>query len=206
MLHPHTELKLVDAEVGYGVFATQRIPMGTITWAVDPLDQILDPMRTVHFEAKFAGSIEHYSWTNGNGRRILCWDFGRYVNHSCEANSYGPGGAEYEIAIRDIAKGDEITSDYRTLNLEAPMACSCGAPSCRGLASDDLLDAVAANCDLMIQNAFPSIHLVEQPLWQWIADKPLVTAMARDPRRVPSVLKHRWPAAKPSYAAVLRSH
>lgn len=205
MLHPHTELKMVNADVGYGVFATQAIPMGTITWAIDPLDQILDPKRTVLIEEQFSGSIEQYSWTNGNGKRILCWDFGRYINHSCEANSYGPGAAEYEIAVRDIARGEEITSDYRTLNLEIPMVCACGAPSCRGLVSDALLEDVAAHCDFMIQQAFPSIHRVDQPLWQWIADKPLITAMARDPRRVPSVLKHRWPAAKLSYSAS-RSH
>ena len=201
MLHPHTELKMVNETVGYGVFATQAIPMGTITWALDPLDQILDPQRTSAFEAQFAGSVEHFTWTNGTGKRILCWDFGRFMNHSCDANSHGPGGTDYEIAVRDIAAGEELTCDYRTLNLESPMMCACGSSSCTGSVGDADLDLVAAASDTLIRYAFPKIHQVEQPLWQWIVDKPIVTAMARDPLRIPSVLKHRWPIASPALAS-----
>jgi hypothetical protein len=202
MLHPNTELKMVNEAVGYGVFATQAIPMGTITWALDPLDQILDPQRTRDFESQFAGSLEHFSWTNGTGKRILCWDFGRYMNHSCEANSYGPGGADYEIAVRDIAAGEQVTCDYRTLNLESPMECQCGSSQCTGAVGDADLDEVAHACDRAIRHAFLSIHQVEQPLWRWIVDKPLATTMARDPMRIPSVLQHRWPSERPTRAAV----
>ncbi len=193
MLHPKTELKIVNAVVGYGVFATEAIPKGTITWALDPLDQILEPKRTGEIEAQFHGSVEHFTWTNGLGKRVLCWDFGRYMNHSCAANSIGYGGAEFEIAVRDIAVGEELTSDYRTLNLESPMMCTCGAPSCTGMVSASDLEFVAEECDQAIQSAFPMIHQVEQPLWQWMANKSLLQRMANTPAQIPSVRKHRWP-------------
>jgi hypothetical protein len=38
MTHPKTELKLISNEIGYGVVATDFIPAGTITWALDKLD------------------------------------------------------------------------------------------------------------------------------------------------------------------------
>jgi hypothetical protein len=39
MLHPDTQLRYLNAEVGYGVFATAAIPRGTIVWVRDCLDQ-----------------------------------------------------------------------------------------------------------------------------------------------------------------------
>ena len=41
MLHPHTELRFVSPEIGYGIFATAFIPKGTITWVKDELDRII---------------------------------------------------------------------------------------------------------------------------------------------------------------------
>ena len=42
MIHPHTELRFINEQMGFGVFATQFIPKGTIIWALDELDQILE--------------------------------------------------------------------------------------------------------------------------------------------------------------------
>ncbi len=39
MIHPHTEIKFINKEVGYGVVATDFIPKGTITWVLDKLDR-----------------------------------------------------------------------------------------------------------------------------------------------------------------------
>ena len=38
MIHPNTELKFINNVVGYGMVATEFIPAGTITWALDKLD------------------------------------------------------------------------------------------------------------------------------------------------------------------------
>jgi hypothetical protein len=43
MMFPHTKLRYINDQIGFGVFATKFIPKGTITWALDELDQILEP-------------------------------------------------------------------------------------------------------------------------------------------------------------------
>jgi hypothetical protein len=56
---------------------------------------------------------------------------GCYLNHSCEPNAMRSGVKVF--AWRPIARGDEITIDYR-LNAfgDETSECLCGAPSCPG--------------------------------------------------------------------------
>lgn len=51
----------------------------------------------------------------------------RYLNHSCEPNA-GMAGMRL-VALRDIARGEEVTFDYNTTEWEmaAPFECGCGA-------------------------------------------------------------------------------
>ena len=53
MLHPHTELRHVSKLIGYGVFATQLIPKGTITWVRDDLDQTFSPGEIAGFRQEY---------------------------------------------------------------------------------------------------------------------------------------------------------
>jgi len=56
------------------------------------------------------------------------------VNHSCEPN-VGIGGNVLLVSMRDIAAGEELTTDY-ALFLGYPgfaMPCRCGAAACRGM-------------------------------------------------------------------------
>ena len=53
MLHPHTELRHVSKQIGYGVFATQLIPKGTITWVRDDLDQTFSPAEILSFRPEY---------------------------------------------------------------------------------------------------------------------------------------------------------
>jgi len=201
MLHPDTELRKINDEIGYGVFATQPIPLGTVTWALDPLDQILDLHAAEQLETSYGGNLVRYTWVTANGNRILCWDFGRFMNHSCEPNSYGPGGCQFEIAVRDIAAGEEITCDYATLNLEAPLVCQCGSPRCREVIKTDDLEDVASACDVLIRKAFTRVREVKQPLWHWVESQNAeIDRMLQRPDSIPSVLKHRWMPAPPVIA------
>ena len=59
----------------------------------------------------------------------------RFVNHSCDANTEVRGFAD--VAVRDIAAGEEITSNYETDGAEHSFRCSCGAPTCRGWIGPD---------------------------------------------------------------------
>ena len=46
MIHPDSELRFVGAfDRIWSLFATRLIPKGTITWAGQPLDQIISPTR-----------------------------------------------------------------------------------------------------------------------------------------------------------------
>ena len=62
----------------------------------------------------------------------------RYINHSCEPNSYtriifAEGEGKIMIfASCDIAAGTEILYDYQFAFEEEKIACHCGAKSCRG--------------------------------------------------------------------------
>ncbi len=58
----------------------------------------------------------------------------RFINHSCEPNTFmrrTKDRAEF-YALRDIAKGEELTVDYEESHHEGRLACRCGAPRCRG--------------------------------------------------------------------------
>jgi SET domain-containing protein len=55
-----------------------------------------------------------------------------FLNHSCEPN-VGFAGNIVLVAMRDIAPGEELTTDYALFDdYDGTMTCQCGAPSCRG--------------------------------------------------------------------------
>lgn len=57
----------------------------------------------------------------------------QYVNHSCEPNIYLriTHGHILLFALRDIAKGEELTLDYVDSYHTDSTSCSCGTPRCR---------------------------------------------------------------------------
>jgi SET domain-containing protein len=55
-----------------------------------------------------------------------------FLNHSCEPN-VGFCGNIVLVAMRDIAEGEELSTDYALFDdYEGEMECRCQAPSCRG--------------------------------------------------------------------------
>jgi SET domain-containing protein len=55
-----------------------------------------------------------------------------FLNHSCEPN-LGVDGNIVFVAMRDIAAGEELTTDYALFDdCDDAMTCQCGTPSCRG--------------------------------------------------------------------------
>ncbi len=58
----------------------------------------------------------------------------RYTNHSCAPNArldIRQGRVEF-YALRDIARGEEITVNYGETHHEGRLRCRCGAPNCAG--------------------------------------------------------------------------
>lgn len=189
MLHPHTELRHINDEIGYGVFATRPIPMGTITWVLDPLDRVLDLDNDPQFR-NYPATLERYTFVNSDGHYVLCWDLARFVNHNCEANCLSPG-FDFEIAIRDIAAGEQMTNDYGSLNLEKPMQCRCDSQKCRGITRPEDFEQLAPDWDRLLKRAFPHINGVDQPLWTWVKERDEVERCLQDAGLMPSILRHR---------------
>ena len=58
----------------------------------------------------------------------------RFINHSCDPNTFfriTPERAEI-YALRDIARGEELTVDYGESQHDGKLPCRCGAARCRG--------------------------------------------------------------------------
>lgn len=191
MIHPDTELRQAGEKIGLGVFATRRIPRGTIVWVLDDLDQRFDAGRIRALGPRYASLLDRYGYLNGSGERVLCWDLARWVNHSCGANAISTGW-DFDIAVRDLEAGEELTNDYGCLNLERRFRCHCGEPACRRTVSPADFERLADVWDERVRGAFPELGKVPQPLWAWVKPKRAVYAGLRDPSRVPSIRSHRW--------------
>ena len=130
MIHPATELLPADRAVGYGVMATAPIPRGTVTWVRDPLDQRFAASTVAQMPELIRAALERYCYRELDGSLVLCWDHARFNNHSCQPSCRTVG--DFDIAVRDIAAGEELTIEYATINVLETFACRCGAPGCRG--------------------------------------------------------------------------
>ncbi|MEK7255145.1 MAG: SET domain-containing protein, partial [Bacteroidota bacterium] len=131
MLHPHTHLRHVSDEVGYGIFASQFIPKGTITWVEDELEIITSPEKFERQHPDIQAQIEKYSTVDKYGNYSMTWDLTKYLNHCCQCNSMSTGYG-FEIALRDIQAGEEITTEYGVYNVQHEMELICPKPGCRG--------------------------------------------------------------------------
>ncbi|MEX1028438.1 MAG: SET domain-containing protein [Paenibacillaceae bacterium] len=163
MIFPHSELRFINEQIGFGVFATKLIPMGSITWASDDLDQILDSSFVQSLDSVRSELVRKYSYRNREGKYVLCWDIGRYVNHSFHANCITTA-YDFDIAIRNIHPGEQLTNDYGLLNLDEPFDCypEEGTDRTRAL-KDDILNYYR-EWDEMVLQAFTFFEQVEQPL------------------------------------------
>lgn len=199
LIHPNVCLRYINDIVGHGLIAVEPIPAGTITWCLDPLDIHLTNEDVATLGPLYHGTLDRYTWTDRNGLRVLCWDAGRFMNHSCRPNSMSPG-LSFEVAIRDIAVGEELVCDYGTLNVDDGFDCACNMPECRGHISPDDFERYADQWDEHMQSVFPNILRVPQALMSLVppAERAQLEALCLDPRWVPSVRTHRYvPATMP---------
>ena len=173
MIHPDTELRFANPRIGHGVFATRFVPKGTITWVRDRLDQAFTPVAVGQLPAVYHDIILKYSFIDARGHFVLCWDHARFVNHSCTPTCRS-AGYDFELAVRDIQPGEELTDDYGSLNLEYDFDCSCGAIACRRRIRPDDLLRYGDMWDVMVADAFRLIPTVSQPLWLLVDEKSAV--------------------------------
>ncbi len=164
MIHPHTELKFISNEVGYGVVATEFIPAGTITWVLDKLDREFSPVEFQNMEPIYQDILDTYTFRNNNGNLVLCWDNGRFVNHSFNSNCLTTA-YDFEIAIRDIQRGEQLTDDYGYLNITMPFRGIDEGTKRKIVYPNDLLKYYKV-WDKKISAVFPKVNQVAQPLKQ----------------------------------------
>ncbi len=168
MIHTNTELKLISKEVGYGVVATDFIPAGTITWALDKLDREFSPEEFAKMAPIYQNILDTYTFRNNKGNFVLCWDHGRYVNHSFNSNCLTTA-YDFEVAIRDILPGEQLTDDYGYLNIPYPFR-GIDEGTKRKIVYPDDLQKYYKVWDKKIEKVFGHVPNLEQPLRELIDD------------------------------------
>lgn len=163
MIHPKAALKFINEEMGYGVFATDFIPKGTMTYVKDALEIEITPEMFGGYIPALQEVIEKYSYIDEKGVRIISWDHAKYVNHCCQCNTMSTGYG-FEIAIRDIYPGEEITDEYGLFNMDQDMKVWCDKPGCRGRVGKADWDLYEGKWDNTVKQALLSFFQVEQPL------------------------------------------
>ena len=99
---------------GVGVFAAKRIAKGELIWVLDErFDLLLPDSELTSMPILQRQFFERYSYPHmtKSGLLVLEFDHGKFMNHSKEPNT-DFRNPETAWAIREIAKGEEITCDY----------------------------------------------------------------------------------------------
>jgi len=169
MIHPDTELRFINDVVGYGVVAKKLIPKGTITWVQDDLDKVYTPNDIEKISPLMQKYLETYCFMNNKGEKVLCWDNAKFVNHSfnssCMSTAY-----DFEIAVRDIHPGEQLTDDYGYLNISEPFEPEDEGTERKVVYPDDIL-TYHNEWDRSIVDNLENISKVEQPLQKFIPKK-----------------------------------
>ena len=196
MIHPHTELQFIGDEIGHGVVATRRIPAGTITWVLDPLDREFSPAQYRKMGPLYRAILDTYTYRNNKGNYVLCWDHGRFVNHSFKSNCLTTA-YDFEIAVRDIEPGEQLTDDYGYLNIEGPFEGIDEGTERKIVYPDDLLKYYR-QWDEQLKKVFPRIITREQPLLPFLGENlwQKVQDIARGKTEMESILKNYYQPAK----------
>jgi len=202
MIHPDTELRFISPEVGYGVVATKFIPKGTITWILDPLDQAFTCEQIQAMDQAFREQINKYTYRDNQGNFILCWDHSRFVNHSFHSNCITTA-YNFELAVRDIYPGEELTDDYGYLNVTEPFECLPEPGTNRTMVMPDDLLHYHKEWDAKLIEAFKHFNKVHQPFLELFdrtyRDRVLDVAAGR--AKMDSILNCYYPGVSKAFAA-----
>jgi len=117
MMMIETELKPSPIH-GLGVFLKIPVPKGGLVWRFDSrIDRVYSYAEVASLPEHIQVYLRTYStWHEASRLYVLCGDNGRYFNHSdtpttvSNAISFGE-----DHAVRDLAAGEELTSNYATI-------------------------------------------------------------------------------------------
>ena len=77
-------------------------------------------------------------------------------------------GYGFEIAIRDIKRGEQITDEYGIFNLDSEMTLLCGEPGCRKTIGPNDFDTYYKDWDKKIVKSIAKLFEVDQPLMAFV--------------------------------------
>lgn len=197
MIHPHTALQFINDEIGHGIVATKKIPAGTITWVLDKLDMEFTPEEVLSKDALYQDFLETYCYRNHKGNSILCWDHARFVNHSFNSNCLSTA-YDFEVAIRDIERGEQLTDDYGYLNVTTPFRAKDEGSRRKTVYPNDLL-TYHKKWDKQLLNVFPLIPEQEQLLKPLLLEKKTwnsIMNVAQGKQEMQSILSIYFPQEK----------
>jgi SET domain-containing protein len=130
-LSPKTVKGRTSSIAGRGLFAAAAIAAGEIVAVkgghiVDTAALCALPERLQNSEIQIAEGLHLVALDDDEYEPVML-----FLNHSCEPN-VGFAGNVVLVAMRDIAAGSELTTDYCLFDTsDDEMPCTCGAASCR---------------------------------------------------------------------------
>jgi hypothetical protein len=129
MLHPAIEKRPSPIE-GFGLFAKEFIPAGTVIWTQSDTD------RRFTFEEFLQQPPEVQRMCHiHQDEFVLSTSDEEFMNHCCDPNT-APLGDDALVAIRNIEPDEEVTYDYITCEIDPRQPfdweCRCGSVKCRG--------------------------------------------------------------------------
>ncbi|HKR67237.1 MAG TPA: SET domain-containing protein [Streptosporangiaceae bacterium] len=116
---------------GRGLFATGPISAGEIVaikggHIVDTDTLHTLPARLQNSEIQIADGFHLVALQDDEYEPVML-----FINHSCEPN-VGFAGNVVLVAMRDVAEGEELTTDYALFDdSDSELHCQCGAVACR---------------------------------------------------------------------------
>lgn len=107
---------------GIGLVTNQFIPKGKTVWKFTPrFDIKLSKQNLEKLSKQAREQMLNYTYLDQKTEEyILCSDDARFFNHSVTPNTthiYEKDKYGQTVAVKDIKKGEEITCDYRTFDI-----------------------------------------------------------------------------------------
>jgi SET domain-containing protein len=119
------DILISDSKInGKGVFANRDFKKGEI---------ILKWKPTKLKKSEISKFDKRYILIDDKGQYYLMNPPERYINHSCSPNCYTEVDNQRDITLRNIKKGEEITTTYSKDPFNEKMKCNCGSENCKGL-------------------------------------------------------------------------
>lgn len=117
-------MMMVDTELrpssihGLGTFLLVPVKRGDLIWQFDSrIDRVYAEAEIDSLPPHMQTYLRIYStWHEPSGLYVLCGDNGRYFNHAADPSTVSNAISFGEDrAVRDLAAGEELTSDYHTI-------------------------------------------------------------------------------------------